>query len=157
MHIKNMSKVMNKKIKIIAPSLVIFFLIIGSFTVEFKSSAQNKINMGLKPQVFEIPSLFDKGLKNGDPDMRSSTLVHTDKVEVVLRSLTRFPNHYHEHENHFLYVLKGKAYHRIGAIKTVIKAGDLIVLPAGKQYEHELKVIGDQPMQLLVFGVPPEE
>jgi uncharacterized cupin superfamily protein len=53
--------------------------------------------------------------------------------------------------------LKGQANIRIGSFKSSIVAGDFIVIPAGKQYEHELKVIGDQPMQLLVFGSPPEE
>lgn len=148
---------MNRKIKTIALALTVFLLICLSSIVGPFLLHQSSADVALKPQVVALDSLFAKGLNNGDPELQYSSLVRTDQVEAKLMNLMSFPKHYHEKENHFFYVLKGQANIRIGSFKSSIIAGDFIVIPAGKQYEHELKVIGDQPMQLLVFGSPPEE
>jgi quercetin dioxygenase-like cupin family protein len=148
---------MRKKHKTIAFVLSICSLMIGASIVGSTLSAQSQSNTELKPEIFKIPSLLEKGLQNEDHNVKYTTLVRTDKVEVQVKSLTGFPKHFHKYENHFLYVMKGEAELSIGAKKTLVKTGDFIVIPPGKQYEHELKVIGDQPMQLLVFGTPPED
>jgi uncharacterized cupin superfamily protein len=148
---------MNKKIKWISLVLIVFVLIISFSVLTSSAFAKNKFDANFKPQIFHVKSLFDAGFKDRDIGITYSTLIHTDKIEVELKSLTGFPKHYHDHENHFIYVLKGHADLRIGSVKTLINTGDFIAIPPGKQYEHELKVIGDQPMQLLVLGTPPEE
>lgn len=138
-------------------ALITFVFIIGLSLSTSVSLAESKFDSVIKSQILNVPSLFKAGLKDGDSVVKFSTLVHTKKVEVELKSLTGFPKHYHELEDHFLYVLKGQANVRVGSVITLINEGDLIIIPHGKKYEHELNVIGDQPMELLVFGVPPEE
>jgi quercetin dioxygenase-like cupin family protein len=148
---------MKIKSKTLSIALITFIFIIGLALNGSISLAKSKFDPVIKSQILNVPSLFKAGLKDGDSIVKFSTLVHTNKVEVELKSLTGFPTHYHELEDHFLYVLKGKADVRVGSVKTLVNEGDLIIIPHGKKYEHELKVIGDQPMQLLVFGIPPEE
>jgi mannose-6-phosphate isomerase-like protein (cupin superfamily) len=147
---------MNKFIRLTFSVFCVFILVVLFSSLGSKSLAKNQYNISLKPQIFHVQSLFNTGLKDGDIDIKYSTLIHTDKIEVELKSLMGFPKHYHDHENHFIYVLKGKANLRIGSVKTLINTGDFIAIPPGKQYEHDLQVIGE-PMQLLVLGTPPEE
>jgi quercetin dioxygenase-like cupin family protein len=145
-----------KKNQLIALALVIGLSIVGSSLIGSTLSAKSQPKSNLKPQIFETPALFKKGLESGDQKVRYSTLVYNKQVEAEIKSLTSFPNHFHKYESHFIYVIKGQADVRIGAMKAIIKPGDFIVIPPGKEYEHELKVIGNQPMQILVFGTPPE-
>ena len=139
---------MKIKLKVFSIALIAFIFIVGLSLTSSISIAKSKFNPVVKSQILNVPSLFKAGLKDGDSVVKFSTLVHTDKVEVELKSLTGFPKHYHELEDHFLYVLKGQANVRVGSVKTLIHEGDLIIIPHGKKYEHELKVIGDQPMEI---------
>lgn len=147
---------MTKPLKYIAIALTLAVAILVASFLSARVSSQAQIENALKPQVVELQSLLNRGLENGDPDLQYSVLAHTDTGEAELMNLTGFPKHYHERESHFLYILQGNGELQIGSLKTQIKPGDFVVIPAGKDYEHELKAIGDQPVQLLAFRTPPE-
>lgn len=147
---------MTKKLKYITIALTLAVVILVASFLSARVPSQAQLENALKPQVIELPSLLNQGLENGDPDLQYSVLAHTDTGEAELMSLTGFPKHYHEHESHFFYILQGQAEIQIGSLKTQIKPGDFVVIPAGKDYEHELKAIGNQPVQLIAFRTPPE-
>ena len=148
---------MTKKLKYITIALAFAIAILGASLRNSAVSSQPRIDDALKPQVVKLQSLLDKGLENGSLDLKYSVLAQTNTGEAELMSLTGFPKHYHEHESHFFYILRGQADLQVGSLKTQIKQGDFIVIPAGKNYEHELKAIGDQPVELLAFRTPPEQ
>lgn len=148
---------MTRKFKYIAIALTFVVAILGTSLLSSMLSLQAQTDNALKPQIVELQSLLNKGLENGDPNFKYSVLAQTSTGEAELMSLTGFPKHYHEQESHFFYILKGQADLQIGSSTTKIKQGDFIVIPAGKSYEHELKAIGDQPLQLLAFRTPPEQ
>jgi mannose-6-phosphate isomerase-like protein (cupin superfamily) len=159
-----MKFMMTRKTKYIAIALTLAVAIWGASFFGSMSLSQSQPGTTPKPQVadlksqiVDLQSLLDKGLENGDRDLKYSTLAQTSTGEAELMSLMGFPRHYHEHENHFFYILKGQAELQIGSLKTKIKQGDFVVIPAGKKNEHELKTIGDQPLQLLAFRTPPEQ
>lgn len=148
---------MARRLKYTAIALTLSIAIWGASLLGSMSLSQSKLGAALKPQVVELQSLLDKGLENGGLDLKYSVLAQTSTGETELMSLKGFSMHSHEHENHFFYILKGQANLQIGSLKTKIKQGDFVVIPAGKKYEHELKTIGDQPLQLLAFRTPLEQ
>lgn len=63
--------------------------------------------------------------------------------------------HYHPAENHFLYILKGRAKGQIGSVTAEVGPGDLVVIPAGKDHVHKFEAIGSDPVVFLLFSTPP--
>lgn len=148
---------MTKKLKFTTIAIIAAIAIWGFSLLNSTLLAQQQPEITLKPQIVELQSLLDKGLENRNLDLYYSVLAQTSTGVVELMSLTGFPKHYHERRNHFFYILKGQANLQIGTTKTQIKPGDFIVIPAGKKYEHELKTIGDKPLEVLAFATPPDE
>jgi len=148
---------MIRRLRYMIIALTLAIAILGASSINLMSLSQFKLDDALKPQVIDLQSLLNKGLDNGEPNFKYSVLAQTSSGEAKLMSLTDFQKHYHEHENHFFYILKGQANLQIGLLKTRIKQGDFVIIPAGKKYEHELKAIGDQPLQVLAFVTPLEQ
>ena len=116
----------------------------------------------------DIKSLTKKPLKAGfydvakrmgqldleSPYFKYSILSETETGSIELIRLDKkIPLHMHPKENHFVYVVKGRAKGTIGSVSAEIGPGNLIAIPAG--VPHSLERIGDSPVELILFSTPP--
>lgn len=111
--------------------------------------------MTLKPAVIHIDDVLAAGLTQKAGGFSFSVLDETTTGGVELFSLKSVAKHYHPHENHFLYILKGRAKGQIGAVSAEVGPGDLVVIPAGKDYAHQFQALGSEPVVFLLFSTPP--
>jgi len=121
--------------------------------VPFQARAASK--MALKPAVIKIEDALKKGLTQKVGGFNFSVLAEGQTGGVELFSLTAVKKHYHPMENHFLYIVKGRAKGQIGTVTAEVGPGDLVVIPAGKDYAHKLDAIGSEPVVFLLFSTPP--
>ncbi len=111
--------------------------------------------MALKPAVIHIDDVLAKGLSQKAGGFSFSVLAETATGGVELFSLKSVAKHYHPNENHFLYILKGRAKGQIAAVSAEVGPGDLVVIPAGKDYPHQFQAIGSEPVVFMLFSTPP--
>ena len=109
----------------------------------------------LKPAVIHIDDVLKKGLTQTAGGFSFSVLDETATGGVELFSLKTVKRHYHPQENHFLYILKGRAKGQIANVTAEVGPGDLVVIPAGKDYAHQFEAIGREPVVFLLFSTPP--
>jgi quercetin dioxygenase-like cupin family protein len=109
----------------------------------------------LKPAVIHVDDVLKMGLTQKAGGFSFSVLEETATGGVELFSLNTVQRHYHPHENHFLYILKGRAKGQIANISAEVGPGDLVVIPAGKEYPHQFAAIGADPVVFLLFSTPP--
>ena len=109
----------------------------------------------LKPAVIHVEDVLKMGLTQKAGGFSFSVLEETATGGVELFSLKAVNRHYHPHENHFLYILKGRAKGQIANISAEVGPGDLVVIPAGKAYPHHFEAIGEEPVVFLLFSTPP--
>ena len=109
----------------------------------------------LKPAVIHVEDVLKTGLTQKAGGFSFSVLEETATGGVELFSLKAVNKHYHPHENHFLYILKGRAKGQIANISAEVGPGDLVVIPAGKEYPHHFEAIGGEPVVFLLFSTPP--
>ena len=109
----------------------------------------------LQPGVFKIEDILKKGLdqKAGGFNFSVSAQARTGSVELF--QIEDVKSHFHPGENHFLYIIKGKARGQIGDVTAELRPGDLVVIPAGKKFQHKLTKLGDEPVVFLLFSTPP--
>ena len=109
----------------------------------------------LKPAVIHVDDVLKMGLTQKAGGFSFSVLEETATGGVELFSLNAVKRHYHPHENHFLYILKGRAKGQIATVSAEVGPGDLVVIPAGKDYPHQFEAIGADPVVFLLFSTPP--
>ncbi|MGH2372386.1 MAG: cupin domain-containing protein [Candidatus Methylomirabilaceae bacterium] len=117
--------------------------------------AAQAAKMSLKPAVIKVEDALSKGLTQKVGGFSFSVLAEGKTGGVELFSLTSVKKHYHPMENHFLYIVKGRAKGQIGTVTAEVGPGDLVVIPAGKDYAHKLDAIGSEPVVFLLFSSPP--
>ena len=109
----------------------------------------------LQPGVYKIDELLSKGLDQKAGGFNFSVLAEARTGSVELFQIDDVQPHFHPKENHFLYIIKGKAKGQIGDVTAEVGPGDLVVIPAGKKFQHKLTKVGDQPVVFLLFSTPP--
>ncbi len=110
---------------------------------------------GLKPGVYNIEKLLQAGLDKKAGGFNFKVIAEAAGGGVELFQLDSVKTHYHPKENHFLYILKGRAKGQIGSVTAELGPGDLVVIPAGKSHQHKLEKIGQEPVVFLLFSTPP--
>lgn len=129
-------------------------LVIGAALVHTPRAALGA-RQPLKPAVIKIDDVLKKGLTQRAGGFNFSVVAEAETGGVELFSLKAVKRHYHPKENHFLYILKGRAKGQIGSVTAEVGPGDLVVIPAGKDYAHKLEAIGADPVVFLLFSTPP--
>jgi len=109
----------------------------------------------LKPAVIHVDTELQKGLTQKAGGFSFSVLAETPTGGVELFSLLAVKRHYHPAENHFLYILKGRAKGQIANVTAEVGPGDLVVIPAGKDFAHQFEAVGTEPVVFLLFSTPP--
>ncbi len=109
----------------------------------------------LRPGVFKIEDILKKGLDQRAGGFKFSVIAEARTGSVEVFQIEDVKSHFHPSENHFLYIIKGKAKGQIGDITAELGPGDLVVIPAGKKFQHTLTKLGDEPVVFLLFSTPP--
>jgi mannose-6-phosphate isomerase-like protein (cupin superfamily) len=109
----------------------------------------------LQPGVFKIEDILKKGLDQKAGGFNFSVIAEAKTGSVELFQIENVKSHFHPSENHFLYIIKGKAKGQIGEVTAEVGPGDLLVIPAGKRFQHKLRKLGDEPVVFLLFSTPP--
>src|SRR3990172_10043519 len=109
----------------------------------------------LQPGVYKIEDVLEKGLDQKAGGFTFTVLASTKTGSVEFFQIEDVKSHFHPKENHFLYILKGKAKGKIGDVEAELGPGDLVVIPAGKKYRHQFTKVGDKPVVFLLFSTPP--
>jgi quercetin dioxygenase-like cupin family protein len=129
-------------------------LVAGAVLTQVPRGAEGA-GVALKPAVIKVDEVLRKGLAQRAGGFSFSVLAEANTGGVELFSLKAVKKHYHPHENHFLYILRGRANGQIGSITAEVGPGDLVVIPAGKDHAHKLEAIGSDPVVFLLFSTPP--
>ncbi len=120
-----------------------------------KEPAKKAAPRGLQPGIHKIEEVLQKGLDQKAGGFNFTVLGEARTGSVELFQIDDVKPHFHPRENHFLYILKGKAKGQIGEVTAEVGPGDLVVIPAGKKFQHKLTKIGDEPVVFLLFSTPP--
>jgi mannose-6-phosphate isomerase-like protein (cupin superfamily) len=109
----------------------------------------------LKPMIVDVEARMAQEL-----DQRSRGLELTMVAEVkptgsvaLARVSERIPLHHHPKENHFIYVLKGRAQGTLGSLSVELSPAQMVIVPAGVQ--HRFERLGDEPFVFILFSTPP--
>jgi len=109
----------------------------------------------LQPGVLKIDEVLKGGLDQKAGSFNFKVLARAKTGSVELFQIDEVKTHFHPRENHFLYILRGRAKGQIGDIAAEVGPGDLVIIPAGKRFRHTLTKIGDEPVSFLLFSTPP--
>ena len=107
----------------------------------------------LQPQLVNVPDMFNKTFEGtfvGKSKYIAVTSVPTGSIELF--RFTEIPQHLHKDQNHFLYILKGRASGNIGDVKGEVGPGTLVVIPAGVQ--HGFNSVGNESVDFILFSSP---
>jgi len=108
---------------------------------------------GLKPMLIDVGGRMARGLER-HPDGPEFTLVFEAPTgSVGLFRLSQSAELRPSKANHLLYITKGRAKGTIGTIEAEIKAGQVVIIPAGAR--ATLKGLGDEPLEFIMFSTPP--
>lgn len=112
------------------------------------------IEEALKPNIYNPKKILAEGLKEKQGGFEFSLLAKTQTGSVELFRITdEVKPHQHNDENHFLYIISGKAQGVIGDVKATVEPGQLIQIPKG--VPHSIKKIGKDPVIFILFSTPP--
>ena len=129
--------------------LVLGWLIPGDLQSFTKKLTESK----LQPAIFDVPKRLGQ-LDNEGPYFKYTVLAKTETGSIeLLRVDGEIPMHMHPHENHFVYIFKGRARGTIGNITGEVSSGQLVAIPAG--VPHSFARIGDAPVEIILFSTPP--
>jgi len=109
----------------------------------------------LQPGVVKIDEVLKGGLDQKAGSFNFTVLARAKTGSVELFQIDEVKTHFHRRENHFLYILRGRAKGQIGDIAAEVGPGDLVIIPAGKRFRHKLTKIGDEPVSFLLFSTLP--
>ena len=108
----------------------------------------------LKPQVINVGQRYAQGLEQKAGGFTFALIEELKGGSVeFFRVEEKVGLHFHPKENHFLYILKGKAKGQIEEITAELNPGDFVVIPA--RMKHKLERLGDEPVDFLLFSSPP--
>ena len=127
----------------------------GALGVTMLVTSSGLAARGLSAGAYSIETLLRK---NPDYKLRGykfTVLAETSRASVQLYQVDFLTPHYHPNENHFLFIIRGRAKGHIGAEKIEVGPGDFLVIPAGKSNQHGLEKIGPEPVVILEFSTPP--
>ncbi|MBI1743159.1 cupin domain-containing protein [Candidatus Acetothermia bacterium] len=118
-----------------------------------KTPVVTTVRENVEPGLIDLAERFEKGLDKEGTGFKFTVLAqgHSGSVELIQID-EAVAAHKHPKENHFVYVWKGKAQGTIGGKSAEVGPGQLIYIPAG--VTHELKKMGDEPLQLVLFSTP---
>jgi mannose-6-phosphate isomerase-like protein (cupin superfamily) len=119
------------------------------------AKAKKAIAKPLQPGIVKVDELLKRGLDQKAGGFNFTVLAQAKTGSVELFQIDEVKTHFHPRENHFLYILRGRAKGQIGAIAAEVGPGDLVIIPAGKKFRHKLAKIGDEPVSFLLFSTPP--
>jgi mannose-6-phosphate isomerase-like protein (cupin superfamily) len=108
----------------------------------------------LDPRIIDTTDEFRKEFEtkgDGFELMREIDAGDPASVEFV-RVTDRMKLHKNPTENHILYVLRGEAEGTIGGEVSTLRAGQLVVIPAG--VPNELKNVGSGAFEFILFSTP---
>ena len=137
---------------------IISLLPLASVWAEGPASAEKAKKAAVKPLqpgVVKVHEVLKRGLDQKAGGFNFEVLVKAKTGSVELFQIDEVKTHFHPRENHFLYILRGRAKGQIGDIAAEVGPGDLVIIPAGKKFQHKLTKIGDEPVNFLLFSTPP--
>jgi len=115
------------------------------------SSEDKRMAGGLKPMLVDVAERLARGLPQGKEGFEFALVFEAPTGSV---GLFRVSGSLELHSaNHWLYILKGRAKGAMGSIEKEIRAGQLVILPAGVKLK--LKREGDDPLEFVLFSTPP--
>jgi quercetin dioxygenase-like cupin family protein len=141
--------------RIVPAAILILLLSITVWGAEQAKKTGKGAQKPLQPAVIHIEDVLSKGLEQKVEGFNFSVLARAKTGSVELFQIEDVKPHFHPKENHFLYILKGRAKGQIGDLQAEVKPGDLVIIPAGKKYKHSFTKIGDEPVVFLLFSSPP--
>lgn len=107
----------------------------------------------IQPQLVNVPEQFNQTFEKGfvgTSKYVAITSVPTGSIELF--RFTDIPGHFHENQNHFLYVLRGTASGFIGDVEGEVGPGTLVIIPAGMP--HGFKAVGNESVDFILFSSP---
>ncbi|MFZ5998136.1 MAG: cupin domain-containing protein [Nitrospirota bacterium] len=156
-----MITVHKRTVKVLGNLLIMIVMLSLSMTVagaekNGQAAAAKKGKMkALQPGVYHVEDILKKGLEQKSVDFNYTVLADTKTGSVELFQIGNVRKHFHPKENHFLYILKGRAKGQIGDVTAEVGPGDLVVIPAGKKYQHSFTKLSDEPVVFILFSSPP--
>lgn len=142
-------------LRILLIAVLAFLLPLAGWGGEKAEKPKKAAMKPLQPGVYKIEDLLKKGLDQKAGGFHFTVIAEARTGSVELFQIEDVKSHFHPKENHFLYIVKGKAKGQIGEITAEVGPGDLVVIPAGKKFQHKLTKIGDEPVVFLLFSTPP--
>lgn len=107
----------------------------------------------LQTNVFDVPKRLGQ-LELETPYFKYTVLASTETGSIELIRLDgAIPKHMHPKENHFVYILRGRAKGTVGSVTAEVGPGQLVAIPAG--VPHSFERIGDTPVEIILFSTPP--
>ncbi len=107
----------------------------------------------IQPQLVNVQDQFNQTFEKGfvgTSKYVAITSVPSGSIELF--RFTVIPKHIHQNQNHFLYILKGRASGSIGDVKGEVGPGTLVVIPAG--VPHGFKSVGNESVDFILFSSP---
>lgn len=107
---------------------------------------------GLKPMLIDVGVRMARGLEQHLDGFEFTLVFESPTGSVGLFRLSRSAELHHPKANHLLYITKGRAKGTIGTLDAEIKAGQVVVIPAGVR--SELKLLGGEHLEFIMFSTP---
>ncbi len=121
--------------------------------VDLKTMSKKMSGQGLKADIFDV----SKRMGQLDVDanyFKYSVLAKTETGSIeILKFDDRIPKHMHPKENHFVYILRGRAKGTVGDVTAEVGPGQMVAIPAG--VPHSFERVGDSPVEVILFSTPP--
>lgn len=133
-------------------AVAVIFLVIGLVAGYLIPKPVEKVT--IQPQLVNVEDRYKQALENSFGDKAKFTVITSIPTgSIELFRFDEIASHMHPDENHFLYILKGRASGNVGTVQGEVGPGTLVVIPAG--VPHGFKKIGDEPVDLILFSSPP--
>lgn len=108
----------------------------------------------IQPQLVNVEDRYKQAFENNFGDQAKFTVITSIPTgSIELFRFDEIASHLHPDENHFLYILKGRAAGNIGDVSGEVGPGTLVVIPAG--VPHGFKKVGNESVDLILFSSPP--
>ena len=116
---------------------------------------KEKLQSGVKSEVIDIPKKFGQ-LDNDAGSFKYAVIEKTSGGSIsLIRVDDEIKTHVINSADNFFYVNKGRVVINISGVNYEAGPGQIISIPAGSP--RSIKRIGDSPVELILFSVPPFE
>jgi len=140
-------------------AIVMYALIYFDFIPMFKNkneefNNQNKAST-MTPKILNIENLLKNPLDYSEHGFYYFVLGGNNNADILLMQMEKEiqEKHMHPNEDHFLYIISGKAESFRDDKKIILTPGNFVIIPKGTV--HGAKRIGDLPFIFIQFSVPP--